>query len=72
MPSWKAPSAGTGSCYVRLEYRRQMEIAVVGAAYFLIARPDRKVGQHVHDTLSVTGSARKRIFGSSPLGPLDT
>jgi CO/xanthine dehydrogenase FAD-binding subunit len=26
-----APPAGTGSCYVRLEYRRQMEIAVVGA-----------------------------------------
>jgi CO/xanthine dehydrogenase FAD-binding subunit len=26
-----APSPGTGSCYVRLEYRRQMEIAVVGA-----------------------------------------
>ncbi len=25
------PTAGTGSCYVRLEYRRQMEIAVVGA-----------------------------------------
>lgn len=25
------PSAGTGSCYARLEYRRQMEIAVVGA-----------------------------------------
>ena len=25
------PNAGTGSCYVRLEYRRQMEIAVVGA-----------------------------------------
>jgi CO/xanthine dehydrogenase FAD-binding subunit len=25
------PAAGTGSCYVRLEYRRQMEIAVVGA-----------------------------------------
>jgi CO/xanthine dehydrogenase FAD-binding subunit len=25
------PSPGTGSCYVRLEYRRQMEIAVVGA-----------------------------------------
>jgi CO/xanthine dehydrogenase FAD-binding subunit len=24
------PPAGTGSCYVRLEYRRQMEIAVVG------------------------------------------
>jgi CO/xanthine dehydrogenase FAD-binding subunit len=27
-----APAAGTGSSYVRLEYRRQMEIAVVGAA----------------------------------------
>ena len=26
-----ALAAGTGSCYVRLEYRRQMEIAVVGA-----------------------------------------
>jgi CO/xanthine dehydrogenase FAD-binding subunit len=26
-----APPAGSGSCYVRLEYRRQMEIAVVGA-----------------------------------------
>jgi len=25
------PAMGTGSCYVRLEYRRQMEIAVVGA-----------------------------------------
>ena len=25
-----APVAGSGSCYVRLEYRRQMEIAVVG------------------------------------------
>jgi CO/xanthine dehydrogenase FAD-binding subunit len=25
------PASGTGSCYVRLEYRRQMEIAVVGA-----------------------------------------
>jgi CO/xanthine dehydrogenase FAD-binding subunit len=26
-----APTSGTGSAYVRLEYRRQMEIAVVGA-----------------------------------------
>jgi CO/xanthine dehydrogenase FAD-binding subunit len=25
------PGSGTGSCYARLEYRRQMEIAVVGA-----------------------------------------
>jgi CO/xanthine dehydrogenase FAD-binding subunit len=27
-----APEAGTGSAYLRLEYRRQMEIAVVGAS----------------------------------------
>jgi len=27
-----APAAGTGSSYLRLEYRRQMEIAVVGAS----------------------------------------
>ena len=33
-------------------------IAVVGAVYFLIARPDRKVGQHVHDTLEPTGAER--------------
>ncbi|MFI5254059.1 MAG: FAD binding domain-containing protein [Candidatus Limnocylindrales bacterium] len=26
-----APAVGSGSCYARLEYRRQMEIAVVGA-----------------------------------------
>ena len=26
-----APPPGSGSCYARLEYRRQMEIAVVGA-----------------------------------------
>ncbi len=26
-----APAQGTGSCYVRLEYRKQMEIAIVGA-----------------------------------------
>ncbi|HEY0386817.1 MAG TPA: FAD binding domain-containing protein [Gaiellales bacterium] len=29
--SLPAPPAGTGSCYARLEYRRQMEIAIVGA-----------------------------------------
>ncbi len=30
------PAAGTGSCYVRLEYRRQMEIAVVGATAVVV------------------------------------
>lgn len=30
-PDGSGSSSGVGSCYVRLEYRRQMEIAVVGA-----------------------------------------
>jgi amino acid transporter len=33
-------------------------IAVVGALYFVIARPDRKVAGHVHDTLEPTGAER--------------
>ena len=39
-----APAAGTGSRYVRLEYRRQMEIAVVGATAVVTrrGRPDRR------------------------------
>jgi CO/xanthine dehydrogenase FAD-binding subunit len=37
------PPAGTGSCYARLEYRRQMEIAVVGATA-AVTLADEKVG----------------------------
>jgi amino acid transporter len=33
-------------------------IAVVGAVYFLIGRPDRKVSRHVHDELEATGAER--------------
>jgi hypothetical protein len=33
-------------------------IALVGAAYFLIARPDRGVARHVHDELEPTGAER--------------
>jgi len=33
-----APADGTGSSYVRLEYRRQMEIAVVGATALVVLR----------------------------------
>ena len=33
-------------------------IAVVGAIYFFIARPDRKVAGHVHDPLEPTGAER--------------
>jgi CO/xanthine dehydrogenase FAD-binding subunit len=35
------PAAGTGSSYVRLEYRRQMEIAVVGATAVVTLDGDR-------------------------------
>ena len=31
-------------------------IAVVGAAYLLLARPDRNVQRHLHDTLEPTGA----------------
>jgi amino acid transporter len=33
-------------------------IALVGAVFFLIARPDRIVGRHVHDELEATGAER--------------
>jgi hypothetical protein len=33
-------------------------IAVVGALYFVIGRPDRGVARHVHDTLEPTGAER--------------
>jgi CO/xanthine dehydrogenase FAD-binding subunit len=42
-----SPAAGTGSCYVRLEYRRQMEIAVVGATAVVTVEGDRVVGVRV-------------------------
>ena len=34
------PGAGSGSCYVRLEYRQQMEIAVVGASALVTLERD--------------------------------
>ncbi len=33
-------------------------IAAAGAVYFVLARPDRGVGQHVHDDLEATGAER--------------
>ena len=42
-----APAPGTGSCYVRLEYRRQMEIAVVGATAVLTLDGGRVVDARV-------------------------
>jgi CO/xanthine dehydrogenase FAD-binding subunit len=42
-----APAPRTGSCYVRLEYRRQMEIAVVGASAVIAVDGDRVVDARV-------------------------
>jgi CO/xanthine dehydrogenase FAD-binding subunit len=41
------PPPGTGSCYLRLEYRRQMEIAVVGATAVLTLDGDRVVDARI-------------------------
>ncbi|HEY7043185.1 MAG TPA: amino acid permease-associated protein, partial [Nocardioidaceae bacterium] len=34
-------------------------IAIVGALYFFLARPDRGVQRHLHDTLEPTGAERE-------------
>lgn len=41
------PREGTGSCYLRLEYRRQMEIAVVGATAVLVLDGGRVVDARI-------------------------
>ena len=33
-------------------------IAVVGAVYYLAARPDRKLATHLHDTKEASGAER--------------
>ena len=38
-------------------------IAVVGALYLFIARPDRNVEKHLHDTLEPTGA---ELPGAAP------
>jgi amino acid transporter len=43
-------------------------IAVVGAVLFLVTRPDRKLGGHVHDTLEPTAAER---VGPPPVAPAD-
>jgi CO/xanthine dehydrogenase FAD-binding subunit len=42
-----APEPGMGSCYVRLEYRRQMEIAIVGATCMVCVDGDGITGARV-------------------------
>ena len=47
------PTEGTGSCYVRLEYRRQMEIAVVGVTAVLTVAD----GNVTHARIAITALA---------------
>ena len=47
------PPAGTGSCYARLEYRRQMEIAVVGVTAVIAL----EVGSVTHARVAITALA---------------
>jgi amino acid transporter len=42
-------------------------IAVIGAAYFFTARPDRGVRHHLHDDLEPTGAERERPPDESPV-----
>lgn len=48
-----APPTGSGSCYARLEYRRQMEIAVVGAT----AVVGVEEGRIIHARVAITALA---------------
>ena len=66
-----APAPGTGSAYVRLEYRRQMEIAVVGATAVVTladgevsARASRSPPWHRPSAASLP--PRRRSTGSAP------
>ena len=65
-----APSAGTGSCYVRLEYRRQMEIAVVGATAVVTVSGDRIVDARVAIT-ALTPTIRRVPEAESALAGTD-
>jgi CO/xanthine dehydrogenase FAD-binding subunit len=61
-----APAAGTGSCYVRLEYRRQMEIAVVGATAVVTVEESRVTDARVAIT-ALTPTIRRVAEAESAL-----
>jgi CO/xanthine dehydrogenase FAD-binding subunit len=65
-----APSAGTGSCYVRLEYRRQMEIAIVGATAVVTVDGGRIVDARVSIT-ALTPTIRRVPDAESALAGSD-
>jgi hypothetical protein len=50
-----------GIALFNLDWITRLVIAVVslvGAAYFVVARPDKRVGGHLHDELEPTGAER--------------
>ncbi len=57
-----APAPGTGSAYVRLEYRRQMEIAVVGATT-VVHLEDRRV-QDARVAITALAPTIRRVPGA--------
>jgi CO/xanthine dehydrogenase FAD-binding subunit len=67
------PPQGSGSCYVRLEYRRHMEIAVVGATAALVLEEGRVVSARIALTaLAPTvrrAPAAEQVLGGSDAGP---
>lgn len=63
------PPAGTGSCYARLEYRRQMEIAVVGASAVVTVAGGKVAGARVAitalaPTIRLVPEAEEALAGS--------
>ena len=65
-----APAAGTGSSYVRLEYRRQMEIAVVGAAAVVTVDGDQITDARIAIT-ALTPTIRRVLEAESALTGTD-
>jgi len=61
-----APSAGSGSAYVRLEYRRSMEIAVVGAAVAVTLQGTSSAGRTAISEAWVALTAVAPTIVSSP------
>jgi CO/xanthine dehydrogenase FAD-binding subunit len=64
-----APAPGGGSCYARLEYRRQMEIAVVGATCVVTLDGGRVAGARVAitalaPTILLVPAAEAALVGS--------
>ena len=63
------PSDGTGSCYARLEYRRQMEIAIVGVTA-AVTVTDRRVTRArvaitaLAPTIMLVPEAEEALLGS--------